>query len=481
MRLYKEFFPYKTFSKKANFKDSSMKKKHLLLCTIATILGISAYFSLSSYQETKKQAKAARVKAPDVSIIGHIVMADGIGRQTAELAASIKDTFKVQIIANHKDLTDVSDDIKKILNKRYTQMGKVIICEESLWEPGLEIDKFFPTVTKDHQIRIAYSMLESSRIPQEWVMQLNLYFDAVVVPDPFLVEVYQKSGVTIPVFEIPLGLDLSNFLSEPLKQDLKFPMVFANLSSCIDRKNQVTLIRAFAKAFGNNENFVLKINSRGGDPKTIQEVSEEVLRSKCSNIHFSQICLKKDAYLKFFKSADCYVSLSKGEGFSIQPREAMSLGIPVIATDNTGQSTICQSGLVKAIASTILEPAYYFKMQFPSGYRYNCDVDSVAAALKDMYNNYFQYVSKAQEARNWASQYDYSNGTLKKQYQSLIYPKKVLLGSQNKITEEYLMTDSKELYEKYQKLINEWDTHGTELQKEKNQQGFSIKKFISKL
>jgi hypothetical protein len=34
-------------------------------------------------------------------------------------------------------------------------------------------------------------------------------------------------------------------------------------------------------------------------------------------------------------------------------------------------------------------------------------------------------------------------------------PSKVLLGDRNEITNDYLMTDSKELYEKYLKIENE--------------------------
>lgn len=433
-----------------------MRKKHILFYSLGILSTVCASFFF--YNCSQKKQPIQKKKIPDVTIVGPIKMADGIGRQTAELANSLKEDFEVQIVADYIDRTDLPRSVERLLGKPYTEFGRVVVFEESLWYPGAPIERFFGNITQNNQIRIAYSMLESTRIPQEWVMQLNLYFDAVVVPDPFLIEAYRESGVVIPIFELPLGLDLKNFLQAPLKSKAKSPMVFGNFSAGLDRKNHLLLVKAFAKALGNNPGAVLKINMRQGDPEVIEAISDEIQRQGCSNIQFTQIPLKNDAYLKFMQSIDCYVSLSKGEGFSIQPREAMALGMPVIATDNTGQSTICNSGLIRSVKSAILEPAYYFKSKFNSGYRFNCELQDAVDAMKDVYLNYESYLGKAAEARQWASQYCYSNEALAKKYKTLIFPKKVMLGSENKLSEGCLVTDSVELYEKYQKLIEDWTT-----------------------
>ncbi len=290
--------------------------------------------------------------------------------------------------------------------------------------------------------------------PEEMVRQVNRFYDAIAVPDEFLVEVFQKSGVRIPIFRLPLGLDLESFLSHPLKQNRNPKMVFANLSSATDRKNHVMLIRAFAKALGNKSDALLLINSRYGDIETQNAIAKEIELSKCSNIQFTRVALKKDAYLKLFKSIDCYISLSKGEGFSIQPREAMALGIPVIATNNTGQSTICKSGLVKTVESKIEESANCPGYSFSAGLRYNCDLDEAAAAIQDVYENYETYLQTTADARKWASYYSYSNSHLKKLYKTLVAPKEILLGNENLIATEYLVTNSPGLCEKYRRLAN---------------------------
>lgn len=396
------------------------------------------------------KAYILRERSYDVTLVGPIEMRDGIGRQVAELAAVLSKDYSVEVIAKHCKKIGVPRCVLPLIKRKGEMHGKVVIMEEPLLEESGEVTKYFSTVAHPGQIRIAYSMWEASRIPAEWVVQLNLYYDAVVVPDPYLIKVYQDSGVTLPVFCIPLGLDLEPFLHAPLKSSKNPVMVFGNLGSALDRKNQVLLVRAFAKALGNVPDAVLYINSRYGDSPVEQAIIEEVQACNCSNIHYTRLRLDPDAYLRLFQKLDCYVSLAKGEGFSIQPREAMALGIPVIATNNTAQTTICQSGLVKVVSSELLEPGFYGKYKTSvAGHRYNCEEEEVIAALQDMYLHYQNYLAHASDARNWAAQYSYERSDLGALYKVLVKPGKVVLGDRNVIENECLITNSQALYDKY--------------------------------
>jgi glycosyltransferase involved in cell wall biosynthesis len=352
-------------------------------------------------------------------------------------------------------------DTLKILKKKSTKKGKVVFFQDVVLQGTNENYKLLGTTTTPNEIRIAYSMFESTRIPAEWVVIFNTYFDAIAVPDKFLISVYKNSGVQIPIFELPLALDLDNFMKEPLKTSKHSPLTFANFSACVDRKNHLNLIRGFAKAFGNSKDVLLKINFRFGEENLVRQLAKEITALGLENVQFSRLCLESDAYLKNFKSIDCYVNLAKGEGFSIQPREAMVLGIPVILTNNTAQTTICESGLVYAVNSAIPEPARYPPPYDPSielyGNNFNCAVDEVANALKEVYDNYPGYLAKGAEARQWAKQYEYAH--LKPLYLTLVQPKKIVMGSENKVTADSLTTNSPELYEKYTRLFTKLNTH----------------------
>ena len=114
------------------------------------------------------------------------------------------------------DTNYLDKNVEKIFD-RGNQLGKVILFEQivsmptrSDVNPVKEVIDYqnFKVFDRKEQIFIAYSMFESTSIPRIWVKKLNQEFDMVVVPDPYLIEVYKNSGVTVPIFFVPLGVDL---------------------------------------------------------------------------------------------------------------------------------------------------------------------------------------------------------------------------------------------------------------------------------
>lgn len=419
-----------------------MLKKKIVFPLLICLLALGGIFFYKNLQNR-----------PYLTVIGYVQMADGLGRQTVELIDTLKDEVTISFIPTHKKrmkgMNDVPRKVKQIISKKNHQMGKVVVFEDCLWYPGHMPYKKLQAPTQDDQIRIAYSMFESSKIPPEWTIILNTYFDAVVVPDPFLIPVYQASGVKLPIFVIPLGLDLSPFLKRPLKEQANTPFTFANLSSCVDRKNQLKLIRAFAKAFGNSQDVRLILNCRAAFNKLDEAITQEIEHLGLTNVEFNIESLSNADYQALFGKIDAYINISKGEGFSIQPREAMALGIPTIVTNNTGQSTICQSGLTLSVPSRIETPAYYDWGDI-YGVSYDCELSDVASAMVEMRQNYSKYLSKKEAAREWVSQYQYD--TIKPLYRALIKPKKVTLGNENSVTPDGIITTSETLYQKYLRL-----------------------------
>lgn len=390
---------------------------------------------------------------PYLTIIGPVKMADGIARQTPEIADHLYDKVNLNIFADFVIKTDLSKKIRSIL-KRPKVRGNVILYEDVLFIPKhTDARRFFKKKKDENELRIAYSMIESSQVADEWVGILNEYFDAVVVPDPYLVSVYQTSGVEIPVFMIPLGLDFHDLLNEPLKREKKTPFVFATYGTYIDRKNHAMLIKAFNKAFGNRKDVFLLMNGREGDEKPQQKILEILDSLHIENVCFSRILLDRKAYIQNMKQVDCYVALSKGEGFSIQPREAMALGIPTILTDNTAHTTLCKTGLVKSVVSNIKEPAYLCEDIYV-GERFQCKEEDVVEALLDVYHNYDAYVAKAEKMRKFSAHYDYANQQIQKLFQTLLIPKQVELGLEDRIEPDLVITTSQALIDKYNKVSN---------------------------
>jgi len=388
----------------------------------------------------------------DLTVVGTINQADGIGRQAAGLIDCLKSDLKINFVETRVSFfKDVKDSVKKIALTSCEKPAPVSILEDILWVPN------FPAYEKvpNSPIKIAYSLWESTFIPQKWVNILNEHFDAVAVADSFLVEVYKDSGVTIPIFEVPLGIYIEDYLKTPPKKSRNKTFVFGSTVSFEKRKNQATLIKAFAKEFGNNKNVLLKLNGRYGEIESLKKLVKSL---NVKNVIISSLVLSNKLYDSFIRSFDCFVNISKGEGFSICPREALALGIPCIVTNNTAQKSICDTGFVCSVPAEIAEWPDYERSGLPfeeNSRYYGCTVEDVQAALRDVYDNYEIHLMKARQGREWVRQYLWKN--LKATYINLIKPKKIILGDRNIVTDSYLMTNSPELYKKYCELYQNDD------------------------
>lgn len=382
----------------------------------------------------------------DLTIIGRFTHSDGIGRISVGIIDTLKDEIDINCISTYVNTTDLSNEVSEVILNPDKTPGKVSLLLDGLWHCHISPPLY--TNTPDSDIKIAYSMLESTKIPVEWVEILNSFFDAVVVPDSFLVDVYRNCGVNIPIFELPVGMYLDEFSKKTKKSRPGNPFIFGTTVSCDERKNYSLLIQSFAEEFGNDNNVYLKLNGRQG---TVQKYVDLINSLGVKNIIFSYQVLNKNEYVDFLNSFDCFINISKGEGFSLCPREALALKIPCILTNNSAQTTICKSGLVKEIPSLIPEPATYSGVfgDEPIGDFFTCTKADVKKAMRDVYTNYAYYLKKAKIGPKWVSVYNWQK--LKNKYLNLVKPKLICLGYKNEITDKYLMTNSRKLFKKYKK------------------------------
>jgi glycosyltransferase involved in cell wall biosynthesis len=388
------------------------------------------------------------LQAYDLTLVGIMNYADGLGRIPIGIIDTLKDDIEINFIPvenigpiyPNQELMDIA------CNPDKTAGTVSILTSPLFWS----LDHLFYKSVPNSKIKIAYSMFESTRIPPQWVEILNAEFDAVVVPDSYLIKVYRDSGVQIPIFLLPLGMDLNAFLQKEPHSSSHEPFVFGGSAAYTPHKNVALMIQAFAEEFGNSNEVILKIHGRLGDNAHFQNL---VRNLGVSNIVISYGSLNQEEYIELINSFDCYINLSKGEGFSCCPREALALGIPCILSNNTAQKTLCRTGFVKSVPSKIVEPALYGIEYYDSqtvGYQLNCDIADVRKALRDIYTHYKHYLKLARSGRQWVSQYSWAN--LKLRYLNLIKPKHVIFGKKNIVTDDYLMTNSLALYKKYKSL-----------------------------
>jgi glycosyltransferase involved in cell wall biosynthesis len=388
----------------------------------------------------------------DLTIVGPTSMVHGFGNQTISLIACLQDMASVSYVCSRFFLTgeyrnaalasDISYDTRTILDAHTFSYSKVVLFTDVLTLHGRHLYVTMPP----GYIKIAYSMVETTAVPVEWVDILNTHFDAVIVPDQWLVSVYKNAGVQIPIFVIPPCINIEELLDKPINNNIFFKkhFVFGVSATLCERKNIELLVESFYDEFAHDSTVALRIHSHIGHA-LFERLSAFIKNKACSNIELLFKEFAKEDYYSFLQHLDCYVLLSKGEGFSITPRQALACAIPSILTNNTGHTSLCEQNFVYSIECMPEQPSDYRGAH--KGYWFSCSKDDVKKALRSVYEHYAMYKERALAAREWLKLY--VNNELKKKYYALINPQFIILSDDDRIEDGCIVTSSAKLYAKY--------------------------------
>ena len=194
--------------------------------------------------------------------------------------------------------------------------------------------------------RIGYTMLEVDGIPEDWVRLCN-EMDEVWVPSAFNLETFRASGVRRPLHVMPLGVnpDYFNAHLRPYRATDRY--TFLSIFEWGERKAPQVLLRAYARAFDRQDGvlLLLKITNRDPGIDVRAEIDRLGLLAEAPPIAviYNQE-LPAHQMGSLYRSCDCFVLPTRGEGWGMPILEAMACGLPVIATQWSGPTEFLNSG-----------------------------------------------------------------------------------------------------------------------------------------
>jgi len=220
-----------------------------------------------------------------------------------------------------------------ITKTRYPYGVTFMIAQPHWWPAGM---------VEPHKKFVGCCVWEGDTIPKHFLPHLNKA-DLVVAPSEHTKRAIHALDKDLKIVVVPHGVDTALFKVQEKKEGQPFTFV-ANkgwAKGIHDRGGIQYLFKAFAEEFGKDETVQLrvKINPAYCPPGWNLQVEMNKLKlpEDRPKIHIS---LDNVDYKKMpsFYRGDVFVSPTKAEAFNLPCLEAMSCGLPVIATDFGGQT-----------------------------------------------------------------------------------------------------------------------------------------------
>lgn len=253
------------------------------------------------------------------------------------------------VVNLHKHVVDVGVDLISWESQKptYGTDGDIVkeLSKKKI-KPDINIVNTVPPFFLQHKKagvkNVGFTMFESTKLPDSWIDACN-QMDAILVPCQWNVEIFKNSGVKVPVYSTPPGIEVPELTAKIPEKPFRFLSVF----QWIERKNPKALIRSYLSAFSGDDNveLVIKTYKKTKGTGEFADINREVEEIKKSvNLkHYPKIAIITDMLTKeqmadLYDSCHCLVSTHRAEGLSLPAMTAMAHGKPVIATDFSGNT-----------------------------------------------------------------------------------------------------------------------------------------------
>lgn len=193
------------------------------------------------------------------------------------------------------------------------------------------------------QKKYQYFLWETDTIPHQYDEFFKTgYFDGFICPSIFCCDLVKKYG---DVHHIPIGFvneaDINYTSDKRISDDSVFRVITVAQNSV--RKSIDVSVCAFATAFEGHKDveYILKIGENVDNQNVENLIKANVSKAMIKtppSIYTIYNEIDREDMRKLYLSSDCYLHLSRGEGFGMTTLEAINYGLPVIYSNWSAHS-----------------------------------------------------------------------------------------------------------------------------------------------
>lgn len=288
---------------------------------------------------------------------------------------------------------------------------------------------------------VVFTMWEATVLPPTFRENIH-EFETVIVPSEQNVELFSRYHDNVQLCY--LGVDAEKWRFQPRTMPTtRFNFLIGGSGS---RKGTDLAVKAFINVFGDEGSWP----KDGPVPYLIRKSPKPEDLEHHPRIELVAGRISDDEEVDLYASAHVYLQPSRGEGFGLQPLQAIAQGCPTILTDAHGHAGFSHLGI--GLSST-LSPAAYF-IYGDSGDWWEPDFDELCDAMRWTYDNYADAVAMAEHGSREAHK-TFTWDRVADRFLSLMPDLSLYTGS------DEIVTPTSKLYPATSKIGQRFDAGGT--------------------
>ena len=361
---------------------------------------------LDAARGTAEPRPAARASkgVQDILLVGHTAKETGLGRNFGMLAKGLEtDGFAVTGLNFDAGADAVSGELERWYRGRSSH-PIVVFAVNAHDVPDIFMKDRGNILSECYTA--GFYLWEVSRIPDVQKLGVALA-DEIWAPTRYVADIYAPYRPTHVVGKGLFAGDEACFAHAKVagaNPRLTFVTVF-DFDSSVERKNPLAVVLAFQRAFPGSEKVELIVKTSNVNPQHWSNTSGQWERLVAAASGDRRIRIVTERYTNdemtaLVRDADCIVSLHRSEGFGYLMADAMAFGVPVIATDYSGNVDFCSPETTFPVAHRLVAvPQGAARWRCDGAEWADPDVDSAARQMRAVFQDYAGALAKAGLAR----------------------------------------------------------------------------------